>query len=159
LRDAAKTYLVLLKQTELRTFGRELFRLSDNGFHSVDIRFPYYRWDHQVVEDELDTPGLKSLLDYLWDHGQPSVTLCGSDPQRKNWAIWVLASMVHLLVARVLNDAALDEAVDTGTVTPWRLPEETLEGLLDGAIARWCRGEHRYLAKCLIGYVDMKPGD
>jgi len=159
LRDAAKAYLGLLARTEPRTFGREVFRPKDDGVYSVDVRFPLYRWDHQVVENELDSPGLKSLLDYLWDHGQPAVTLTGPDPQRRNWAFWVLANMVHVLVSRALNDAAFDEAIDTSAITPWRLPGETLEGLLEGAIARWCQGEHRYLAKCPVGYVDMKPGE
>ena len=67
--------------------------------------------------------------------------------------------MIHILVARALYESAVDEAIDTGSITPGRLPDETLEAWLEEAIARWCRGERRYLAKCPVGYVAMEPGD
>ncbi len=42
-------------------------------------------------------------------------------------------------VLRALNDAGLNEAIDTGSVTPWKLPEGALEAQLGDLIDQMVR--------------------
>jgi hypothetical protein len=160
LRDAMRTYLQILSRSKPRTFPREVFRPHEVGGHRrVNIKFYSYNWSDfsYIVEKEQETSGLKALLDYVWDRGEARITSTGRgiEPQRKNWELNVLSVMVHGSVARALDDAALDEAIDTGAVTPWKVPDEALEARLEEQILLWCRGEHRYMAKCLLGFFEM----
>ena len=55
LRNAMRTYLEIISRSEPRTFAREVFRLQDRGFYTVDIRFPDYgQWKWETVKTELD---------------------------------------------------------------------------------------------------------
>jgi len=159
LLEAMKAYLELFKRTEPQTFGREVFRLQEKGLYGTDVKFPRYLWDHTLFQRELGRSELKNLLDYLWGRGEPAVTLSGPNPQRENWETWVLNQMVHPPVARALQDAAIDEAIDTGSVTLWRMPEDALEAQLDDVVLRWCHHKHRYLAKCPVRYLEIAPGE
>lgn len=148
LLEAMRTYWEVFKRTDLKTFGREVFRVQEkDGFYSTDVKFPRYIWDHKIIQGELGCSGFKGLFDYLWGRGEPAISLSGPNPQRESWELWVLSQMVHPPVVRALNDAAIDEAIDTGSVTLWRMPEQALETQLDDVILRWCHQKRRFLAK------------
>jgi len=66
--------------------------------------------------------------------------------------------MVHAPLAKALTDAAVDEAIDTGSVAFWQLPESYLSNIIDNIILTYLYNERRYSAKCLIGYVKGDPG-
>ena len=158
LRDATREYVRILASLEIGTYGQEVFRLKDGGFFSVGIRFPRYAsWDWEKVKGHLEAPGLRKLLNYLWDQGEIRISLMGPDPQRESWEAFALAKVVHPPVARALIEAAIDEAIDTGAVTYCKVPDASLETELKEQTLRWCHGVHRYLARCPLGYVKMEP--
>lgn len=159
LRDAMKTYLEIISRSELRILSREVFQPLDRGIRTVDIPFPLYgKWEWEKLKPELGLPAFRNLLDYIWNQGELVQSLRGPDPDRGGWEAFVLMGLVNVAVARALDNAAIDEAIDTGTITHWRLPESYLEAEVRDQVVKCCQREHRYSAKCPVGYLDMEAG-
>jgi hypothetical protein len=109
-------------------------------------------------KDPLTISAIQDLLDYVWKRGEITKTLSGEDPQRENWERKVLNELVRGPTARILSDVAIDEAIDSGEITPWKLPNEEIDRIIDELVRRHCDGKSRYIAKIPLKSIRGETG-
>lgn len=126
------------------------------GFRESQMVYPRCLgfWEPAIGREALSQSGIRELLDYLWARGNPKRSFHGPDPQREAWELRLLHDLIHEPLVRVVDDAAIDEAVDTGAITPGRLPAEKL-ALLTGEIAqRLVERKHTFVATCPLFPIE-----
>lgn len=159
LRQALLTYLTVLSQSEPRLYSRTILRATENAITGEEVSFPWYRdWNPDIVHKAMASTELRSFFDYIWDRGEMHRTLTGPNPTRESWESCVISDVIHYPLVRILDESALDEVIDTGHITYWKLPDAALDQLSDELVLRFCRGKHRYIVKCSLGFVDGELG-
>ena len=156
LREALLEYLGLLSNSERYTYNRSVFRPHEKGTFTQVVDFPSYSFAR--ASNATSSPKLKQLLNYIWDRGERRITRRASGQPRPGWESFVVSDVIHEPLAHMLEEVAIDEAFDTDQITFLNLPDVALEKSLDELVRRFCHGEHRYIAKCPIGYVEGEPG-
>jgi hypothetical protein len=151
LHDAILAYLSVFKESDIESFKRKIFRLHEGGIKDYVIDFPEYGLFSplDVTDRALRCQKVRAVVDYVLDYGELRKT--------KGPPI-IIREVIHDPLARILEETAIDEAVDTGNVTLWRLPDSVLERSLDEIIQRILHKKYTYLAKCPLGFVKGNPG-
>lgn len=160
LQDALHTSLDILSDTEpSKSLKRPIYRPQEDGFRSEYIVLPSYtlRFDERT-ENPISSSEAQALLNYLWNHGKLRRPH-GPDPTRESWERYVFLDLIRYPLSQILWKAGIDEAVRTGEVTPWRLPDDALERVIDDLVWSIRHGGHRYVARCLLASVEGEPGE
>ncbi len=156
LRKAILAYHSILKNQEISILKREIYRVCDNGFSTQEIAFPRYRvYRENALREALNQEDVRYYLDYIWEHIVSKRIDLKSD---SSWNLIALRERIDDPISRVLEEAAIDEASDTGKVTLWRLPDESIDLLVEEEFSRTLSGKHKYVAYCPLGYVSGEKG-
>lgn len=165
LRDAFRKCLEVFSGAEPSSqLARPIYRPAENGSRAENINIPFYslrsRRDDAISSDEV-----RILFDYLWNHRRLQKTPKGPvsaqgkpDQGRSSWEKFAFHDIIRLPLSQILQAAAIDEAVTTGEVTPWRLPEEELDRIVEEVTWRISNKEYRYTARCLLAEVESTSG-
>jgi hypothetical protein len=161
LRNAFRKCLEVFSGAELSSqIARPIYRPTENGSRIENINIPFYSLRSRK-EEAIPSDEVKTLLDYLWDHRKLKKTLRGpvSDrPGRSSWEKFVFYDIIRLPLAQTLQTVAIDEAVTTGEVTPWRLPEDALDRIVEEVTWRISNNEYRYVARCVLASFKEAHG-
>jgi hypothetical protein len=160
LSESIDAYLEASSATTLKTTERVVYQVNESGIYSGLVSFPEYRsWELEDARLALRLPKVAGLLQYIWDRGGCRRTLRGVNPDRQAWELFTLHDVIHTPLSMVLTEAAVEEAVDSGKITLWRLTGEFKERMIEELTLRHCAGVERYAARCPLGWIAGEPGD
>jgi hypothetical protein len=149
VRNAALALLARGAMTEVTTYSRRVVRPADEGVSSVYVQFPKYwpAFPGEQVRCELSAAAPRALADHLWEHGCEKMELSGPAPGRSDWELFLLMRVALPPLISALERSAIQEAIETGQVRPWRLLDrflgEAVEATTDEILERSKPQEHR----------------
>jgi len=160
LTDALRASLDIFSETEpSQSLTHPIYRPQKGGFRQEHIVLPYYNLLSEDLANAISSREVQALLDYLWDHGRMRETLKGPDPDRNSWESFAFRDTIGRPLSQILRTAAIDEAVRTGEFTSWRLPEESLERVVNDVAWHIRNGGYRYTARCILAAIEGESGE
>lgn len=168
LEDALRATLDVMSEAEpSNSLNRPVYRPQKEGFRSEYISIPYYSLSQdELTNNAIASSEVQALFGYLWDHGRVKKSIrpgstqeSWEGPTRESWDGLVFLDIIRTPLSQILRTAAINEAVSTGGITPWRLPDDALERVIDDLVWRICNGGCRYVARCLLASVEGEAGE
>lgn len=137
-------------------------KTEENAISYFDIPIPFYGrmdWDQTIKARLVTLPSVKTLLEYVWDRGEFSITLEGPNPiQRESWAYYLIGDLLSRPISRMLSQIAHNIAITTGCFESPTVTQEDYQKLQDELVLRFCKNEFRFVATCPIWPITGEPG-
>jgi len=141
--------------------GGRIRDISESESKWEELSVPDYR--APVVWKRIDqvwaSPETIALTEYLWDCGRLKKTLSGEDPDKRGWARFVYADLVHQPLLVALEKTLSEDLIDVGPIMAWKLDPEVLEECVRDAVSLHCAHDQRVTAHCpLVGITLPAEG-
>lgn len=132
IRGAINTFIDFIRERPFQSETIAVYRpqASGNVYQSLtrpklqDVLFLYQA-------ERIQLPAVKSLMDYLWEHGGHQLTLTRDDcdPDREGWASNVFHITVVNALWRLWDECSVRSLSITGFWQPWDVSEEQVDQL------------------------------
>lgn len=156
-------FLTTIAPEHIGTIPWKIWRKHQTSITKETILFPDYRrlfFKISLRDEALEQlPGVSALLDYIWNRGEFQITWQSSrEITRRDWERYLLVNYLYHPLCKVLNEAAIEEAVDCGHVSCWRFPQEYRCKLIDELVFRYCENKYRFMARCALLWASGQVG-
>ncbi len=159
LSACTRDYLSWISSRGIETKSKTICKVVEKGINCEEERFPSYpRFIPEGVSEALLLKGIQDFFQYLWEQGAQPRGYTGPNPTRQTWERDLLNEFIHDPLMRVLNERAIENAIDELDRPKWEIPPDFLDTLLDEVVSRICDGSYTYLAKCPLAWVEGEVG-
>ncbi len=152
-------YLAWLSSCKIETKSKTICKIVDKGIGWIETSFPSYpRFIPEGVSEALSKKGVHDFFQYLWEQDAQPRSYTGPSPKRGTWEINLLNEFIHDPLIRVLNEHAIENAIDEVDKPTWEITSQLLENIFEEVCSRIIDDKYTYIAKCPLAWVEGEVG-
>ena len=107
-----------------------IWRRTEGGESAYTMALPNAVSIWEPFTEALHSGGLDQIINYLWEHGTPRITMTGRDPNREAWARWAVNTVIRPMLVQWLEDTFITNACNGQQASTWPIPmDDTLDKL------------------------------